>query len=136
MTVVGKQSSQTTGGYVHLLSFHMGLPYVKMHPYTDEEWDTLPHVVWTSDDDWDPSVLNPTGLDEGIWYDAVSDHPDGPLHPSFDEFGNYRHHSTGVHCLDDGEKDTAPDDLVAFAEDASTFHTPHFFFPDAIGHQI
>lgn len=136
MTVGGKQCIQTVDGYVHLLSFHMGLPYVKMRPYTDDEWDTLPHVVWTSDTDWDPSVLDPPGLDEDTWYDAVSDLPDGPLHPSFDEFGNYRYRSTGVHFIDDGERATASCDLAESVEDASAFHTPHFFFPDAVGHQI
>ena len=93
-------------------------------------------MVWASDKDWDPSILDPIGLDEDIWYDAVSDLPDAPLHPSFDEFGNYCHCSTGFHHLDDGEQDTASDNLATFVEDASAFHTPHFFFPYSVGHQI
>lgn len=34
-----------------------GLPYIHMHPYTNHEWDTLPHIILMSDVDWDPTVL-------------------------------------------------------------------------------
>ena len=29
-----------------------------MRPYTDQEWEDLPHVIMTSDVDWDPSQLD------------------------------------------------------------------------------
>jgi hypothetical protein len=35
---------------------HQGLPQMPL--YTDDEWDTMPHVFWTSDATWDPSVLD------------------------------------------------------------------------------
>ena len=35
-----------------------------MRPYTDNEWDNLPHLVLTSDTDRDPSVLDNTIDDE------------------------------------------------------------------------
>ena len=44
-----------------------------MRPYTDTEWETLPHVIWTSDMDWDPSILDSTISDDERWFDAVSD---------------------------------------------------------------
>ncbi len=61
-----------------MLHFHHGLPYVPICPYTDEEWDTLPHVIWTSDEDWDPCVLDDGISDEEVWYDAQPDHPGAP----------------------------------------------------------
>ena len=34
------------------------LPYIPLRTYTEKEWDTLPHVILTSDKDWDPSFLD------------------------------------------------------------------------------
>ena len=48
----------TIEGYTIPLNIKAGLPYIMMHPYMDDEWDTLPHVILTSDDDWDPSILD------------------------------------------------------------------------------
>jgi hypothetical protein len=56
----GLQRIQTNDGYVIPISIQDGLPYVKMRPYTDEEWDTLPHVILTSDVNWDPAALDDT----------------------------------------------------------------------------
>ena len=54
----GLQLIATPSGYVVPLDIKDGLPHVKMRPYTDEEWDTLPHFLLTEDKDWDPSVLD------------------------------------------------------------------------------
>ena len=56
--VGGGQHIKTVGGRIMPLSIRHGLPYLKMRPYTDQEWNTLPHVVLTADVDWDPSVLD------------------------------------------------------------------------------
>jgi hypothetical protein len=62
-----------------------------MRPYNDHEWDTLPHVILTSDTEWNPSVLDNDLDDDENWYDALSDLPDDPTNQLFDQFGNYRH---------------------------------------------
>ena len=140
LKVSGQQCIHTVDGYVHLLTFRHGLPYVKIRPYTDVEWDTLPKVVWTSDVEWDPSVLDGEPPDEDTWYDAISDFPDGIPDSPFDEFGRYKHRSVDRHCLVDGEVVPAlsSDSLRDVVEDASTFHTPYIVLPDedAAGHQI
>ena len=114
-----------------VLFFCHGLPYIKICPYTDAEWETLPKVTWTSDADWDPDVLDGEPPDEETWYDAVSDLADGLLLSPFDEFGRYQHRSVHQHCLADGEMAPATASLQEAVEDASTFHTPHFYFPAA-----
>ena len=67
----------------------MGCP---MYPslYTNTEWETLPHVIWTRDSDWDPAIFDHE-FDEGgeEWYDAVMDHAENPHQELFDELGNY-----------------------------------------------
>jgi hypothetical protein len=35
-----------------------GFTYISMHPYTNAEWDTLLHIIVTSDLDWDPTVFD------------------------------------------------------------------------------
>jgi hypothetical protein len=45
----GMQRITTNKGYIFLLDIIGGLPYLKMHPYTDAEFDSLPHVILSSD---------------------------------------------------------------------------------------
>jgi hypothetical protein len=88
----GLQRILTLDGYVIPINIVGGLPYISMHPYTDDEWDQLPHVILTSDLDWDPTVLDHTLDDDEHWYNAMCD-LDAPSydHP-FDSEGNYREH--------------------------------------------
>ena len=132
----GLQSLCTPDGYVHLFSFCHGLPYIKICPYTDAEWETLPKVTWTSDADWDPDVLDGDPPDEETWYNAVFDLPDGLLLCPFDKFGCYHHHMVHEHSFADGEMDPALASIQKATEDASTFHTPHFHFHAAGGQQL
>ena len=81
---------KTPDGYVHPIRIKGGLPYVSLRPYTDMEWETLPHVNWTRDSDWDSAIFNHEfneGGDE--WYDALTDHTKNPHGELFDKFGNY-----------------------------------------------
>ncbi len=69
----GLQRIQTNDGYVHPLDIKGGQSYISNRPYTVEEWETLPHVIWTSDEEWDPTVLDHTIKDNDEWYDAITD---------------------------------------------------------------
>jgi hypothetical protein len=84
------QRIQTNEGYTHTLNMRQGLPYIQMHPYTDDEWDTLPHSVWTSDATWDPSVLDHDITDDEEWFNALETLQDSPHINLFDEVGTYR----------------------------------------------
>ena len=116
----GLQRITTNDGYVHPLTIKHGLPYVSIRPFTDHEWDTLPHVVWTSDTDWDPTVLDCSIEEDETWYDAISDLEGGLIHSPFNEFGHYHYHSreAKLHFFDAGEM-LAPD------LSASLPHSPH-----------
>ena len=81
------QSITTLEGYVLPLDFNNGLPYLPMRPYTDSEWNILPHVVFTSDVDWDPSSIDCRVSDDDQWYDAIGDDTDN--HHFFDAFNEY-----------------------------------------------
>jgi hypothetical protein len=88
----GLQRITTLDGYVIPLVIKDGLPCMAIRPYTDEEWDTLPHVFFTGESDWDPSVLDHEFDDNEQWADALSEELDAdPTTNAFDEFGNYRH---------------------------------------------
>ena len=55
----GLQRIKPVVGYIFPLSIRDGLPYLDMRPYTDDEFNTLPHVVFTTSDvDWDPRILD------------------------------------------------------------------------------
>jgi hypothetical protein len=85
----GLQRITTLDGYVFPINIFSGLPYVNMRPCTDAEWDSLPHVVWTGDSDWDPTILDHNLDDDEHWFDAISDLEARPFTNLFDEFGNY-----------------------------------------------
>jgi hypothetical protein len=86
----GLQRIKTLEGYIIPLTIKDGLARLDIHPYTDAEFDTLPHVFLTSELEWDPSVLDHTFEDNTAWGDINEAGND--LHPNtrFDEFGNYR----------------------------------------------
>ena len=52
--VGGKQRITTLDGYVIPLQIRDGLPYFNMIPPTDHDLDIYPHIILTSDSDWDP----------------------------------------------------------------------------------
>lgn len=67
-----------------------------MRPYSDTEFDELPHVVFTSDQSWDPKCLDSVISDDRRWYQNVNAmERDSGLRP-FDEYGNYKQREGGV----------------------------------------
>jgi hypothetical protein len=89
MVTGGLQCILTLDGYVIPINIVGGLPYISIHPYTDDEWDSLPHVILTSDLDWDPTVLDHTLDNDEHWYDAMCDMDEPPDDSPFDSEGNY-----------------------------------------------
>ncbi len=86
----GTQCVTTLDGYAIPLSVKNGLPYMKMRPYTDSEWDSLPHVVVTSDTEWDPSVIDFDLTNDEEWFDAVSNDSQLKLNNGLcDEYGDF-----------------------------------------------
>ena len=49
---------------------------MKTRPYTDHEWETLPHIVITDDKDWDPTVLDFNPTEDEVWYDTLKEEDD------------------------------------------------------------
>ena len=85
----GLQQIDTLEGYAIPLNVRSGLCYLDMHPPSDQEWDTLPHVVMTSDYPWDPTILDCEYGDK----DLEDEFEDLPQYddPNFDQFGQYKH---------------------------------------------
>ena len=87
--VGGKQCLITPDGFHVPLHIKNGLPYLKMRPPTDRELSNpdIPHVVLTSDVDWDPSVLDSIIEDMEEWMQSIpEDKPDEVTRP-FDSVG-------------------------------------------------
>ena len=86
----GKQRILTPEGYIIPMDFHDGLAYIKMRPYTDSEWDELPHVMLVSQNEWNPSVMDYDATNDKGFFDKLSE-PDIDYkdHP-FDLEGNHK----------------------------------------------
>ena len=54
------------------------------------EWETLPHVIWTRNSDWDPAVHHEFNEGGDEWYHALTDHTENPHGELYNKFGNYR----------------------------------------------
>jgi hypothetical protein len=60
----GKQRLKTPEGYFIPISIRNGLPYIDMHPPTDEELEAYPQVNFTLDMPWEPQDV--TDLDLSV----------------------------------------------------------------------
>lgn len=90
MKVGGRQCIRTSDGYILPLDIINGLPYLKMYPNSRKEWDTLPHVILTSGDDWNPKVIDHDLTNDSEWINVLKDLDEGSMNSPFDEYGNYR----------------------------------------------
>ena len=64
-----------------------------MHPPSNEEFDQLPHVVLTSDVDWDPAIVD-CELDLEEWHDACMELDDLP---GINEYGDLTFDNQGFY---------------------------------------
>ena len=113
-TVGGKQRIMTADGYAIPLKIRNGLPYIDMRPPTDHELETLPQIMVTADENWDPKVL-----DNELDIQDLDDLPEEPVlgHKNpFDAHGKYRHRS--IYSLDIGDGHYVE---MAFDEDFDRF---------------
>ena len=85
----GTQSITTPEGFVLPLHFHNGLPHLKLRPPTDRELSNpdIPHVVLTSDADWDPTILDSPTLDMEEWKNSIPDYDSDEGERPFDSLG-------------------------------------------------
>ena len=79
--VGGSQRINTLDGYTIPLNIRSGLPYMSICPYTNQEWEDLPHVILTADIDWDPTIIDCELEDGETWYDTMQDLPEFDPHP-------------------------------------------------------
>jgi hypothetical protein len=89
----GLQCIQTVDRDIIPLSIQDGLTHCNIRPYTNQEFDTLPHVILTLESKWDPSVLDHAFKQGEQWGEAPS------FNSQFDEAGDYKqriifHHNT------------------------------------------
>ena len=83
---------QTLEGYRVPLSIKTGLVYMRMRPYTDEEYKKYPKVILTKDEPWDPKTLDHHVSDD--WYDQKPQELKLINESPFDEHGNYKDNET------------------------------------------
>ena len=91
-----------------------------MYPPSDHELDSLPHVVLTSDADWDPTMAD-NEIDSGdVWYDALDTEPPPPGTSAygdtkFDQLGYYRQQVLSLRQSTIISPDTL-DDVIAYVD--------------------
>ena len=89
MRVGGKQRIITLDNYIIPLNVVNGLPRLPMTPFTDKQWEQLPHVFLTGETDWDPRSLDNDFSTDTSWYDPEELPPDDDIPPRFDHVGDY-----------------------------------------------
>ena len=85
----GLQCSMTIDGYLHPIDIINGLPHSPIRPYTDDEWDKLPHVVWTSDMEWDPSIIDSVISNNNRWHLLLLKGEGNYIDNQFNLYGEY-----------------------------------------------
>jgi hypothetical protein len=71
-------------GYIIPVSIRDGVTRLKIRPYTDHEFETLPHVTLTSELEWDPSVIDHEFKEDESWGDPPT------IPSSVDEVGDFK----------------------------------------------
>ena len=99
--LVDDKSFMTQDGYYIPINIIRGLPYIKMEPNTDEEFETLPHVVLTQGGEWDPTVLDCNLTDDEDWVNKVKRMEDETYDSPFDLRGEYKHRQPLTSWYDD-----------------------------------
>ncbi len=137
--VGGLQRIETLDGYVIPISIKNGLARMQIRPYTDQEWEDLPHVIMTSDVTWDPSILDYDASADEAWFDALDNIEEDTM-DIFDEFGNYRHRiHSAFHEMDPSDLEDAADyaayhahftHIYPSADDHMIYRDPEFFDGD------
>jgi hypothetical protein len=90
----GKQRN-SIDGYQIPLDFKNGLPYLRCRKPTETELGLLPHIIMTSDIEWDPSLHDNVVEDLKEFHDALVDFID---HDNpFDQYGEYCFHTVATH---------------------------------------
>ena len=88
------------------LGFRNGLPYLALRPFTDEEWNTLPHIVASSPHPWDPACLDI--IVEDTWYSQQPSTTPYYLESDYDEYGRLKPDRLHALTTDDDELDDRP----------------------------
>ena len=89
--VGGGQHITTLDKHKTYVCIRRALPYILLYPNTDKEWITIPHIMVTSDIDWDPTCLDCEGqVDNEEWFDDQFSLPDGTDSKLFNECGDHR----------------------------------------------
>jgi hypothetical protein len=83
-------------GYQIPLDFKNGLPYLRCRKPTEEDLGLLPHIIMTSDKDWDPSIYDNVIENIEEFHDTLLDTVDHD--DPFDQHGEYRYR-TIAHSL-------------------------------------
>ena len=90
MHVGGYQCIVTHDGYTLPLDFVNGLPYLRMSKFTEEDWNSLPHIPLTGPQFWNPRVLDYNLSKERDWSERLSKLDQGLIDTPFDQVGDYK----------------------------------------------
>jgi hypothetical protein len=82
----GKQQISTPDAYSFPLDIIQGLAYIKIRPPTDDELTSLPHIIFTSDDDWYPTIIDNITTDD---ISPITGNENGYTN-NFNKFGEYK----------------------------------------------
>ena len=83
----GQQCLKTLDGRIIPFAIRNGLTYLDIRPPTDWELKNLPHIVLTSDEEWDPNVADHEHDPNN--YSKIFPNENYVHNPNFDDVGDY-----------------------------------------------
>jgi hypothetical protein len=81
-------------GYQIPLDFKNGIPYLQCRKPTEAELGLLPHIIMTSDVEWDPCLYDNSIEDIEKFHDTTYDENE---HENFNCYEEYRHRTVTKH---------------------------------------
>jgi hypothetical protein len=92
MLLAGFQQNKTFDGYVIPLVVQAGFARLPIRPYTDTEWDSLPLVFLTADNEWDPKFMDHKFKEDEPWGDDGQPIKGNNYLRPFDDYVNFWHY--------------------------------------------
>jgi hypothetical protein len=110
----GFQQHKTFDGYVIPLVVQAGLARLHIRPYTDTEWDYLPHVFLTADNEWDPIIMDNKFREDEPWVDDGQPIKENNYLRPFDDYVNFWHYVVvqSIDCFQHKNDSIDLDDII------------------------
>jgi hypothetical protein len=127
----GFQQNKTFDGYVIPLVVQTRFARLHIGPYTNTEWKSLPHVIPTAEDEWEPTIIGHKFKEDDPWGDDGQPIKGNNYLLPFDDYVNFLQYVV-VQNIDCFQQNNSSIDLDHIIEQCVFYAHPPFVEGDTV----